>query len=73
MTERYNPGDPTPEAGRELIPQLYRLIDLLEAVAAKREARFDRDGELIELGHADGLRDAANQLRNIINNTKKAD
>ena len=72
MTERYNPGDPTPEAGRELIPHLYRLIDLLESVAAKREALFDRDGEFIDLGHADGLRDAANQLRNIIHNAERA-
>ena len=66
MTERYNPGDPTPEAARTLIPHLYRLIDLLETIAAKREAHYDRYGELIELGHADILRYAANQLRNII-------
>ena len=54
---------------RELIPRLYRLIDLLETVAAKREAQYDREGEIIELGHAGGLRDAANQLRNIIQET----
>ena len=67
MSDRYVPGDLTPEAGRELIPHLYRLIDQLEAVAAKREAHYDRyGGELIELGHADILRYAANQLRNII-------
>ena len=72
MRERYNPGDPTPEAGRELIPHLYRLIDLLESVAAKREARFDREGEFIELGHSDGLRVAASRLRNIITDTERA-
>ena len=71
MSERYMPGDPTPEAARELIPDLYRHIDLLEALAAKREALYDRDGELIDLGHADGLRDAAQRLRHIIAEAEK--
>lgn len=66
MSERYVPGDLTPEAARELIPHLCRLIDQLETAATKREALYDRDGELLDLGHSDGLRDAANQLRNII-------
>lgn len=71
MSERYMPGDPTPEAARTLIPHLYRLIDQFETVAAKRGALYDRDGELIDLGHADGLRDAAQRLRHIIAEAEK--
>lgn len=71
MSDRYNPGDLTPEAVHTLIPHLHRLIDQLEAAADEWEALYDRDGELLDLGHSDGLRDAAHQLRNIIAEAKK--
>ena len=73
MSERYVLGDITPEAARKLAPilaqQLEALADDLEDAADKRGALFDYDGEILDLGYSEGLRDAAQRLRETLKET----